>query len=349
MTDPERVRQHRRRALRALGFALYVFVCCEILVRVISHFVQLYDIEMLRYALELKVRSTLPGISHEHRVQRSATLMGVEIRLNSLGHRSPELARPKPAGERRLTFLGSSITLGWGVPESQAFPALAVARLNQARERAGAPVCVAVNAGIGNYNTVNEVDLFARQRELIEPDLVILQYYLNDAEIKSGGADSPLLTHSLFLAYLLQRAKVAASLRRASLADYYLGLYSPDAAGWQQAFAALGRLAALCREHRLPLVAVLVPEVHDLRADGPYQPLYRLVSQTMAGLGIPVIDATPALQTAFAAAPEQAWVARDDPHPSAAAHAVIARTLADAVLADSSYWGASGGRREPSR
>ena len=334
MTNPDQLRRRGRQAVRAVGFVLYVLLCCEVLIRLVSHFMQLYDIEMLRYARDLKVRSSQPGLSHEHRARRSAHLMGVEITLNSLGHRSPELAQPKPPNEKRVYFMGSSITLGWGVAEDQAFPALVVSQLNQDGRGAGAPAFVAVNAGVGNYNTVHEVDLLARQMDQVQPDLVVLQYYQNDAEIKPGAPDNLLLAHSLFLAYLTQRVKVAASLRRGSLVDYYRGLYGPGRPGWQQAVAALARLRALCHDRRLPLVAALVPEVHDLRPNGPYQPLYEQIKGAMAEQGVRVIDTTPALQAAFAAAPESAWVGRDDPHPSAAAHAVIARVLASALLAD---------------
>ena len=50
-----------------------------------------YDIEMWRYALELKKRADDPVLGHEHVASRSATLQSVEIRLNERGLRGPAL------------------------------------------------------------------------------------------------------------------------------------------------------------------------------------------------------------------------------------------------------------------
>ena len=100
---------------------LYTVLCGEVSIRVISSFVLMYNIEMLNYAKQLKEKSPLPGISHQHRPNTRATLIGVDVSLNSRGHRSAELENPKKPKEKRIHFLGSSITLGWGVPAEEVF------------------------------------------------------------------------------------------------------------------------------------------------------------------------------------------------------------------------------------
>src|ERR1700722_17839084 len=76
-----------------------------------------YDIEMWRYANELKQKSDDPSIDFDHLHSRSALLQSTEIRLNSEGLRGPEIPPLQP-GQRRIVFLGGSITLGWGVAEN---------------------------------------------------------------------------------------------------------------------------------------------------------------------------------------------------------------------------------------
>jgi hypothetical protein len=73
-----------------------------------------YDIEMWRYADELKQKSDDAQIDFDHRRSQNALLQNTEIRLNSWGLRGPEVL-PLHDDERRILFLGGSITLGWGV------------------------------------------------------------------------------------------------------------------------------------------------------------------------------------------------------------------------------------------
>ena len=166
---------------------LYMALCGEISIRIISSFLLVYNIEMLNYAKQLKEKSPLPGISHQHRPHTKANLMGVEVSVNSRGHRSVEFENPKKPTEKRIHFLGSSITLGWGVPAERVFASLIETRLNRTLGTKTGNRYVAINAGVGNYNTYYEVETFKRQVDDTNPDMVVLQYYINDAEPNPRG------------------------------------------------------------------------------------------------------------------------------------------------------------------
>src|ERR1035441_2780708 len=75
----------------------------EVVLRVKNSSMRNYDIEMWRYAKELKVRSDDPLLGHEHRPSSQALLQSVEIRTNELGLRGGPLAPPRP-GVRRILF-----------------------------------------------------------------------------------------------------------------------------------------------------------------------------------------------------------------------------------------------------
>src|SRR2546429_9210463 len=88
----------------------------EAMLRVKNRSMKTYDIEMWRYAKELKVRSDDPHLDFDHVKSASAVLQNVTIRLNDWGLRNGPV-EPVAAGGRRILFLGGSIALGWGVPE----------------------------------------------------------------------------------------------------------------------------------------------------------------------------------------------------------------------------------------
>ena len=312
-----------------LLLAVYILACGEISIRVISSFVTVYSIEMLEYAKELKIRRPVPEISHEHRPNASARLMGVDVTLNSLGHRSAELRNPKAKNERRIHVLGSSIVLGWGVEVENGFVDRVEKRLNKEKGAANGLRYTAINAGIGNYNTYYEAELFKRQVNDTNPDVVVLQYYINDAEQNPKREDSPILRYSLFAAFIYQHIKTMTAVSTKTLAEHYRDLYVEDAPGWEKAKAAVRDIKAITDKRGIQFVALLVPELHDLSNGGPYPPIYDKIGAAFGKMGVPLINSLSRFQKAFSDDPSRAWAARNDPHPNASAHKIIAAALFD--------------------
>jgi hypothetical protein len=310
-----------------VGVVIWVFVCGEIVIRVISSFTLIYDIEMSRYARELIVPSPSLNLSHEHKKNTHAKLMGVEISLNSLGHRSSELKKPKPANEKRLHFIGSSIVLAWGVPVEKGFAEVTANLLNQNLSSTNGKKFIAINSGVANYNTAFEVALLKRQIEKTNPDQVIIQYHLNDAEKNPERGDNQFLRYSEFALFLYLQYRAISTVATKTLAEYYQSLYAEDNPNWLRTKAALGELKKITEARNIPLVAVLVPDLHDLRPEGPYPPLYALVEKAFSKVEIELINPLSALQKKFGKNPTAAWAHRDDPHPSAAAHGVIGQEI----------------------
>lgn len=316
-----------KRIVAALWICSYVLILGEIMVRVLASFTAMYSIEMLKYAKELKVKSSVPGISHEHRPNATARLMGVKVSLNSLGHRSRELVNPKPMGERRFHVIGDSIALGWGVPVESGFVALTEERLNRERAPQTGARYVGVNAGIGNVNAVFKTETFKRQVDATNPDLAVLQYYIRDAEPDPVGDDSMILQYSLLAATVYQNVRTVTAVRAEPLADHYLRLYDEGRPTWERAKAAVRELKRLCDQRHIPLTVLLVPELHNLAADGPYPPIYRKVSAAFGAMGVDVVDAFPAVAAGMTSSNSPAWIARDDPHPSPEVHRILADVL----------------------
>lgn len=97
--------------------------------------------------------------------------------INADGFRGPRYARPKPEGVFRAVVLGDSLAFGYGVEEEAAFPARLERRLASLADAGRIEV---VNLGVGGYNAYNEAALFRELGVTYEPDLVLVQFCIND-------------------------------------------------------------------------------------------------------------------------------------------------------------------------
>lgn len=283
-----------------------------------------YDVEMSRYAQLLKEESPNPRIGHVHRPGQSARLMGVDVDINSVGLRDDE---PRPAaGQRRIVFLGDSLTFGWGVAQDDTFA-------SRLEEQLSIDVPTEVlNFGTGNYNTTQEVELFLEKGLAYEPDQVVLFYFINDAEpvpVKSRWA---FLANFRIVTFYWSRLKQLAAgwFPGQTFREYYAALYDDEQPGWVSTQQALRRLAAECRERAIDLRVVLLPELHRLD-ENPFEREYRMVADVLRKEGVPVLDVTSSF--ADVAEPQSLWVSSDDAHPNAEAHRRIAEASRNFIAA----------------
>src|SRR5262245_37238033 len=93
----------------------------EIIVRTAIDNGMQHDLEMWKYARDLKQISSNPLIGHEHRPNAQARLMGVDVTINSKGLRDREIPQDRTGTTPRILMLGDSFTEGWGVPLDQTF------------------------------------------------------------------------------------------------------------------------------------------------------------------------------------------------------------------------------------
>lgn len=289
-----------------------------------------YGIEMWKYASQLKRPSDNAAMGHEHRPQTSAHLMGVDVSINHLGLRGREYSEAKPAGMYRILVLGDSMTFGWGVAAEEVFCAVLEKRLNQEVSPRTGVTYEVINAGVGNYNTTQELTYLEDRGLKLNPDLIVLAYYINDAE-PVPAHDASFLVRNSYL-YVLVSSGLDAWARRGGnrpgYADYYRSLYKKDAEGWRQCRASLNRLAVVCREKEIPLIVSILPELHQVGDAYLFGDVHDSVQQIFASQGVPTVD----LRDVFAKeSPPSLWVSAGDVHPNAKGHRFIAAGLYDAL------------------
>ena len=288
----------------------------EILLRLKNANQRNYNIEMWRYSTLLKKKSDDPQIGHEHRKNVSAKLQGVEIRLNSLGMRQPEpdLTDTK---RQRVLFLGSSMTLGWGVEEKETLPS----RIQQAL----ADRIQVFNAGIGNYNANRYVRMFEREWKNLKPDVVVVHYFVRDGEdLEPGGGNFLLRNSELAVTlYHLYQINLQKQKGEGNLVEHYQRAYAPGSPGREKMEKALARLNELAKENHFAVILAMTPESHAIDPY-PFQFIHDEMKKIAQQYGWTYVDFTRKLHSVPA---ETLWVMPGDPHYNALGHKLMAEEL----------------------
>ena len=291
-----------------------------------------YHVEMWRYAVELKRISKEPKIGHEHIPGTHARLMGVDISINSDGLRNDEVEFLKPPGVTRILMLGDSITFGWGVAFEETMPKVIERNL---MDHGLGPVEV-INSGVGNYNTVMEVNYFFNQGKAYDPDVIILNYFINDAEPNpTYKAVSWFARHSYSYAVI---GGAWDGLKRrifdgADWQTYYGLLYAEGSPGWLAAKQSIAALAEYCRANNIRLVIANIPELRKLKKY-PFEDITAKVREISEFHQVEFVDLLAALQEY---PPETLWVTRPDPHPNGWAQDLMGRSLSNHLLRTSGH------------
>lgn len=327
----------RRSALEKLGapaktiamLAGVLLICAgliELFTRQVIDDGLLYELEMWKYARNVKVRDLQPDLGHRHHANRDARLMGTDVRTNAMGFRGPEIAAKAQDGVARIAFVGDSITLGWGVAEQETFSHKVVADLSRRGRKVDG-----FNLGVGNFNTTQELALFLKAGASMRPDIIVLSYFINDAEpMPQYPRESWLMLNSA--AWVVLSYRVDSLLRQfGGLPDwkkYYRDLYAADAAGWKKSEQAIGQFAQVARDLGAELIVFNIPELRELK---PY-PFPDVTDKVRAAVESQKVRFVDLLPTVEALDPSTLWVTVPDPHPNGRANDAFARQMTNDIL-----------------
>jgi hypothetical protein len=281
-----------------------------------------YDIEMWRYAKELKAKSDDPELDFDHVKSKSSVLQNVTIRLNEWGLRGGPV-QPLPPGGRRILFLGGSIALGWGVPEDQTVEA----RLERMLSDRGQPAQV-LNAGVGNYNAERYVSRFFKELSGLNPTDIVVHYFLRDAEDLPAGGGNVVLRHSeLAVTLWIAFHRLFDKSGEQTLVDHYAAIYQPDAPGFVEMQTKLKALAEYGRAHHIRLYLAMTPDVHNL-VDYKLGFVHDVMRRVAEADGYTYIDFLPAMR---GRSPQDLFAMPGDPHPNALGHELMANAIGPAI------------------
>jgi lysophospholipase L1-like esterase len=324
--------------LAALGAGLLVMlILAEIILRLVDRGHPYYS------APELYQPSADPRVLFEPRANFTGFSEGTWVTTNSRGLRERELPLAKPAGTRRILFLGDSVTFGPGVRDDEPY-----ARLLEADLKAdGAGQVETINAGVVGYNTIQELGRLDEAGLAYQPDTVVLTFLVNDL----------LETFSIFdhqyeptgpLAWAKVWLRRNSNLYRFVQDVYWRGAQElrrsqdgPTEAlrkrdRLEERLATLDQIIQTSRAHGANFLLVLYPDnLDDPVSPGPSgerltmrQELVRFAEREQ----VPYVDLTATLGDVRDPRARD-YRLKEDPHPSVAGHRVIAEALRGPLLA----------------
>lgn len=236
--------------------------------------------ETLRYRQIIRWLSDDAAYPYDLAPGREVVVKGNRFRINHEGLRDREFARNKPTGVLRIACLGDSVTFGQDNPEEFTYPRL----LEKELTRAGHRVEV-MNFGVLGYDLSSNIEHYYRKALPFQPDVVILQFGLNDVAkherpllgplaqgVKTAyvGDWSPktLLRRSALYLFLAERYNFVAGklgFERPIMKDYAIGREE-----WSGAERRLVDFAADLRSRNVRLVLAFFPydfQIYSPRAE----------------------------------------------------------------------------------
>jgi len=231
----------------------------------------------------------------------------------------------------RILLVGDSIALGWGVPEERTLSSLLEASLNQTPTlySAHTPSGVrtrfeVINAGVGNHNTTQELAHLRKNGMSFKPDLLLLLYFINDAEPVSPPARNPLLWRSQ--AAVIVWSRLDTLLRkfggRKDYVQHYREVFAEGSAGRADSLRALVEMNRLAKKTGSNFAIAFFPDLHNL-VGYPFRSIHNLVGGFAQSRGVPFIDLLPVFEGVKE--PMMLWVSADDAHPNGRANRMAAR------------------------
>ncbi len=276
----------------------------------------------------------------------------IPVKVNSLGFRDEELLIPKPAGFLRILAIGDSFTLGMGVEAEEVYVEQLEVILNE--QSGGDSDIEVINAGVGGYDTNQELAFFKARGAALEPDMVILGFYVNDVIEKKKltvdhrgllteretGAREQKYRDLLYdpeeerswLEYVVEESHLIRWLSRRKTADQdQLVQVSPGKRNRERTASALLEFKEIIDKMGIPLLVLVFPTLEDLPENSFDVMDYHWAVEFCRDNGmatLPMADAVKEIPW------NELWAHPRDHHPGPVAHRLFADMISRHIDVD---------------
>lgn len=305
---------------KTLLILLSIFVgliTSEILLR-IKHNVNLdYDVEMWRYAKLLKTKDENPKINHTHKLNSVAILQGVEVKINKFGQRDINYNNNDLKNfDRSFLFIGSSITLGWGVKNNQTY-----VQLLNTKAKIDKKNFIYINGGVGNYNTERYVNNYFENWAKLNFTDIVINFFVNDTEIIDQKDTNFFIKNThLGIAFWKLVNQIKTTSNQESLTEYYKSKYDESYKGFKISKKEILKLNEYCKKNNINLHLILIPDIHKTNPY-PLKFIGEKISKFSTENNIKYLDLYPSISLIEN---YKLWNKYNDPHPNEYGHKLYA-------------------------
>ncbi len=311
-----------RKTFNIILIFFYIIVFSELVLISFSKLFQISTLEKLKYANKFVINLNSDEIFKNHRKNFSKDIMGVSLRFNSLGFRGEDIGSFKEDNEVRIMVLGSSLVMGWGVKENKTFTKILEKKLND--KNLNNQNINTINAGIMHTNTKFHYHLFNKNYKKINPDILILGYFIDDAKELTKKKTPFIVKHS-FLAAIVYQTILSKSSE--NLNDYYLRLNQKNSKNWLEVKKYIKKIKDLCNRENIEFIVVILPDFSNFSENNSLIKLYDKLEERLTNNKILNINTYGALKEKFGGNARKSWISNDDNHPNEIANEIIASEI----------------------
>jgi lysophospholipase L1-like esterase len=204
----------------------------------------------------------------------------------------------KAPGAFRIIVIGDSFTFGGKVHWDDNFSKRLERLLNLNENQRKVEV---LNWGVSGYSSVQEVELLKTAVSDFQPDLIVMQITLNDAELQPYRVthkyqneqgkiilQNPLFTYWKSLGYLVSR--VLNTMTHKEYIRYHSAAFE-DPDSWGHFEGAWSQVSQISTKHSVPLLAVIFPMLsHPFDEKYPFHAVHEKIRNMLDSKGISRVD-----------------------------------------------------------
>ena len=272
-----------------------------------------------------------PNIIRKNIKIHSNSNISWSYKLNSDGLRCEEI-NDKDEDSKLIMFLGDSFTFGWAVDDTNTSPYY----VNKLLKRNKLNVQV-INAGIPGYNTEQEYYFLIKLTVKYKPDIVVLNYVVNDAEpqhtvpmpphIKYKYSNSRVfefikeIINNIFKKFgLLNMLKLNIHIHNSNLPEGF----NPESPKWKESKKAIKDIALFCKNKDIKFIIFILPAV-NFKLDNSYP--YRIIHKEVLKWGKEFEIKTIDLFKYFKNEDHKKYRVPEEGHPNSRANRKIAQII----------------------
>jgi hypothetical protein len=250
---------------------------------------------------------------------------------NKFAIRDSEYPLVKGANDYRIAILGGSYEMGTGVGDDEVFEQVAEKKLKPPKD-SGIEKIEMMNFSVGGYHVMQQVKMMEEQVLRVKPDMVILFAHSRDQE-RLSGFYSDLIEYGMNLEYdYLKKIKKATGVKQSMSEDAIKKAvmpYTDSIIMW-----AYKRIADDCKRNKIKPVWIYLPATND----SLYQKERNWARKVAKDCGYETFDLSSVYDDANIPLKKRVkiQVSKDDPHPNARGHRIIAKGLVK-LLTENSY------------